>query len=355
MASTSLGERIIESIKITIRQSEEASKRLHYPGEGGERSFRSWLAKNLLETLLGWPADKIMIGERFDILLLDSDSFPVMTIETKAPGHKASRKERKDFEERLSGYGTLRSAYFTNGFEWNRLDIHSPTGVLEIRDRSDLYLDKTTAEEAEAFFLPLIPDRYFQEVPRSTRFVVNSQNTHILQALASDLDQCIKDLTSLFEREFAGLRYGKAGDQARTVVLNLFDLWCDKSLIISPSKAGERVFELFKKQDLSRYEIDKVVIEFGWNGTEANSVSDTLKSLSKTEKEDITAIITTIWPAYNTAIKNLCAQTAHVVMARALLYRVGEDQNIFQRVLSDKPLEQALATHTSSLLTNGAS
>lgn len=333
-----------------IQKTEATTNRLHYPGEGGERPFRSWLAKYLLESLFGWPADKIVIGERFDILLLDADGFPVATIETKNPRHKASKQEHEDFEKRLSGYGTLRYAYFTNGIEWNRLDIHSPTGDLEIWDRSNFFLDKATSEEAEAFFIPLAANRYFRDAPRSTRHAVSRENLHILQALATDLDQCIKELASFFERVFVELREGKVGHQAQVVVLNLFDIWCEKSLIISPRKAGERLLTLFEKQDLPPHEIDKVITEFGWNSTQSSFVSDALKTLYKAKGYDLARVVDILWPAYTTSIKNLCAQTAHIVMARVLLYRIGEDQNIFPRVLSDKPLEDVLSAHTSALL-----
>lgn len=49
------------------------------------------------------------------MLLLSDEDHALATIETKTPYHKASKKERTDFEQRLSGYPTLRTAYFTNG------------------------------------------------------------------------------------------------------------------------------------------------------------------------------------------------------------------------------------------------
>lgn len=347
-----IGDKILEAIKMIIQKSNETTRKLHYPGEGGERPFRNWLTKYLLEKLFDWPTDKIVIGERFDILLVDSDGFPVATIETKSPGHKASKQERKDFEARLSDYGTLRTAYLTNGTEWERLDIHSPTGELEIRDRSNFYLDKATTEEAEGFFIPLLADRYFQQLSRTTRHAVNSENTHILQTLAADLDQGINELSSLFEREFLELRAGKAGDQARDVLLNLFDLWCDKSLIVSPRKAGEHLLGIIEKQELAPQNIDKAITEFGWSGPQVNSVLDAIKTFSKTKPRDLSTMITIIWPIYVASIKNLCAQTAHVVMARALLYRIGEDLNIFPRMLSDKALDDTLKAPVPSIISN---
>ena len=46
---------------------------------------------------LGWPMEKVVVGERFDLLLQDADGFPVATIETKTPYHIASKKERAGF------------------------------------------------------------------------------------------------------------------------------------------------------------------------------------------------------------------------------------------------------------------
>ena len=150
-----LGNDILAALKRILQRCEEASVRLAYPGEGGERAFRGWLVGDLLGAVLGWPIERIVVGERFDLLLQDADGFPVATIETKAPYHNASEKERADFERRLSGYGSLRYAYFTSGNQWERLDIFSPTGVLEIQSRTPFDLTRSSAEEAEAFFSPL--------------------------------------------------------------------------------------------------------------------------------------------------------------------------------------------------------
>ena len=155
------GGGILKALSIILKRCEEAGIRLAYPGEGGERAFRGWLVSDFLVQLLGWPPERVVLGERFDILLQDADGFPIATIETKTPYHKATRKDREDFEARLSGFGTLRHAYFTNGDEWERLDIFSPTGALEIRDRFYFNLEKGVAEEAEAFFTPLESHRYF--------------------------------------------------------------------------------------------------------------------------------------------------------------------------------------------------
>jgi len=153
-AATSQGHAVLKTLHEILERCEKTGARLAYPGEGGERRFRGWLVSDLLAKTLGWHTDNIVVGERFDILLQDESGFPIITIETKTPYHKATAKEHADFEERLSGYGTLHTAYFTNGAEWEQLEILAPAGVQEIQSRSVLRLESATPEEAEAFFAP---------------------------------------------------------------------------------------------------------------------------------------------------------------------------------------------------------
>ena len=323
--------------------------RFDYPGEGGERPFRGWLVSDLLTKVLGWPAEKIIVGERFDLLLQDAEGFAVVTIETKTPYHKATKKEREDFEDRLSGYGTLHTAYFTNGAEWERLDILAPTGELQIRDRFTLELDAATPEEAEAFFSPLFADRHFQKVHRTSRLVVSGENPHILKSLAADLDQAIGNLASYLHLLFTGLRGVLAGEKTRSITIALFNLWCEKSLIVPPSKAAEHLAALCKKRDLNSRDIAKALTGLGLMGASVNKAAEELLSLPKPKREAPATVAEVIWPAYEQAIDKLCAQTAHVVLARSLLYRVGEDQNVFPRILSGDSLEQTLATRESAV------
>lgn len=112
-----LGKKILSCIHTILQRCEEVGEKVGYPGEGGERRFRQWIASELLEGVLGWPVKNVVVGERFDVLLLSEEDHALATIETKSPYHTASKKERLDFESRLSGFATLRTAYFTNGPE----------------------------------------------------------------------------------------------------------------------------------------------------------------------------------------------------------------------------------------------
>jgi len=103
---------IRETLERVLYTSSEATDKLNFPGEGTERPFRWWLGTEFLIGLLGWPSEKVVIGERFDVLLRDDLGFPVVTIETKGPYRKASAKEHTDFEKRLDGLWNVADGLF---------------------------------------------------------------------------------------------------------------------------------------------------------------------------------------------------------------------------------------------------
>ena len=347
-AATPQGQAVLKTLHEVLKRCEKTGARLAYPGEGGERRFRGWLVSDLLAKTLGWHTDNIIVGERFDILLQDQNGFPVVTIETKTPYHKATAKERADFEGRLAGYGTLRTAYFTNGAEWEQLEILAPAGVQEIQARSVLRLESATTEETEAFFAPLAAERYVSGAPRLARHSVRREHAHILARLAADLDHAVADLTAFLEMLLKGLRERRAGELARGVTLGLFDLWCEKSLIVSPRQAGERLAESFRKEGFAARNLPKLLAELGLTERDAiDAATDALSSLPEKARRDAAAIADALWAAYTSARRKLCAQTAHVLIARALLYRIGEDQRVFPRLLSGMDMERALAAPPS--------
>ena len=152
----------LETIRLILARHEEYRGRLNLPGEGWERAFRGWLAMDLLLQHFGWPTSRIVLGERFDILLLDEGLAPAVTIETKGPHHEASQRETEDFEARLPFYGTLRWAFFTNGEHWARLRLEAPKGIQTFAEKKTFSVEQATEKTAEAFF----------EVLKTSHFIV---------------------------------------------------------------------------------------------------------------------------------------------------------------------------------------
>ncbi len=329
----------------------EVGERVGYPGEGGERRFRGWLNSDLLQQTLNWPSKNVVVGEIFDLLLLNDDQHALATIETKTPYHKASKKEQKDFQERLSGFPTLRTAYFTNGPEWDRVDIVVSGGQLSVLERSRLDIRKESADLTERFFAPLI---YEPETggPIGQVYHVNRDNPFIgttLARLAFDLDGIVADFTEFYSRLFYGLREGRAGAPAQQVVMAVFEQWCGKSLRVTPQAAAKALTSVFKEERANPLNITRTLALLGLEGPEVPSVVESIMSLAPQRREDSAALVEALWPAFVPSVKQLCAQSAHVTLARVLLYRVGEDEKVFQRQLSGDELHKQLNLSTTDI------
>lgn len=345
-----LGDRVLGAIRRAVKRTTEVSRALPLPGEGDERPFRNWLRSNLLVPVLGWPEDSVRMGEGFDILLLDEDDKEVATIETKAPFHRANERERSDFRDRLSKLPRLRAAYFTNGPEWDRLDLIAPVGVQEIRDQVSLDVSQATAEEAESFFAPLRGDRYFHWGRRNRSLVTRSQ-PHILEQLARDLDKTVSDLAGELRFIFGLYDRGDAGAAVQKLTRDIFDDWCRRSLQAPMGQVLQALDEFLKSRHPERALATAALRDQGFTPQVAEVTADRLLALQAGEREDAERRRVALEPAYGDSVSKLCAQSAHLILARCLVYRVAEDMDLFDPLLGGEAVEGALGRRRDTITT----
>jgi len=124
--------------------------------EGGERAFRGWLVGGLLGPALGWPWERVVLGESMDILMLNWQDLPVIYIETKTPTQSIQVAHRREMDGRLDRWGSLQLAVLTNGRAWELFEpakapLPEPTSELNESD---------AAAAAHAFFGPLQASRF---------------------------------------------------------------------------------------------------------------------------------------------------------------------------------------------------
>lgn len=345
-----LGHLALRAIRRAIERTTEVSKALPLPGEGDERPFRNWLRSNLLVPVLNWPEDSVRSGEGFDILLLDEHDDEVATIETKAPFHKSTHAERDSFVERLSKLPRLRVAYFTNGPEWDRLDLIAPEGVQEIRNQMSLDISQATDEEAESFFAPLRGDRYFHWGRRNRSLVTRSQ-PHILEQLASDLDKIVGDLSDALQSMFALYDRGDAAATVQRLTRDIFDDWCRRSLQVPVSQVLGAVGHILQEPQPSRASLTTSLRDQGFIPQVAEMTADRLLSMRPNERSNPEDQRQALLLAYKDSISKLCAQSAHLLLARCLVYRVAEDMGLFDPLLGGEAMEGALAGRRDSIAT----
>ncbi|MGD0551628.1 MAG: hypothetical protein ABSB25_03140 [Sedimentisphaerales bacterium] len=143
-----------------LKRYDKYTGRLNIPGDWGERAFRGWLILDFLSTELGWPSTHIILGERFDILLLNDSLHPVVNIETKKPRSRIIQKEKKDFLNRLSMYPTLEWAFLTNGIYWGRFRLLAPEGNQKILEKAEFELEKASEKTTKEFFEVISRNHY---------------------------------------------------------------------------------------------------------------------------------------------------------------------------------------------------
>jgi hypothetical protein len=346
--SDSLGNLILSAITRVVDRTIQVGKSLPLPGEGDERPFRDWLKSHLLVTVLGWPDESVRIGEIFDILLLDEYVKPVITIETKSPYHRSTNEEQKKFRERLSSYPSLRVAFFTNGPEWERLDLVSIEGQQEIHSQDSLDISQATSERIESFFASLRGDRYFQWGRRNRSRVTRFQ-PHILEALARDLDSIVVEQTDFFVSLFDYYEQGRAGTTIRDLTRSIFDDWCRRSLQVPLQWVLNIIIPLIQSPDVDRETLANALREQGFAPNSANATVDRLLALPPEERLNTEHIRQKLVPLYHEQIGKLSAQSAHVLLARVLVYRMGEDMGLFTPLLGGEALETTLTQRRESI------
>ncbi len=350
-----------------------AKARMQVPGEGGERPLRARLCEAFLEKLVGWPPDFILSGERYDISLLNPEDQPVITIETKEPGHITARAEYEAFFLRLRHYTSIRHAYITNGSYWERYDIHAiPEDVQELTEAHfedadsatapalfedaiprkagrhlELRLNNGEAARAEEFFAPLEPAIYLDLskplAPGSHRHKLTLEKPDFIEAFSGAIRDHIADFRALFIRMFARFRAGEAGTSAATVARECFELWCERSYVLPPDSLHRRVESALASKDVSANNLARIFAgDYGFPHETAGSVGEALYAERKKKKSTPEKRKDLLWPLYEPAIRNYATQTAHVYVARLLLYRIGEDQAIFSERISGAALQLIL-------------
>ena len=94
----------------------------------------------------------------------------------------------------------------------------------------------------------------------------------------------------------------------------------------------------------------QAVRSLGFGESAAAAAADAAVALSEADRLDPAAVTHALWPAYAETSKKLCAQSAHVILARALLYRIGEDQGVFPRLLSGERMEKELIVSSAGVV-----
>lgn len=181
-----------------------------------------------------------------------------------------------------------------------------------------------------------------------TRPKLERHQPHLIEAFSGAIRDQVADFRQLFFNMFNRFRACEAGAAVAGVVRECFRLWCERSYIVPPDSLHRQVEGAFFAEDASAEKIARLLHDLGFPREVSASVSESLYAERKKKQSSPERRLELLWPSYEHAIWNYSTETAHVYAARLLLYRIGEDQGIFEERISGQVLESILAPATDS-------
>jgi hypothetical protein len=185
--------------------------------------------------------------------------------------------------------------------------------------------------------------------PRSHRHKLARHEPHLTEAFSGAIRDQVADFRQLFFIMFNRFRAGEAGSEAASAARACFERWCQRSYIVPPDSLHRQVERALVAEDSSAAKMARLLsVDFGFPREVSASVSESLYAERKKKKSTADKRLEHLWPLYEHAIWNYATQTAHVYAARLLLYRIGEDQGIFEERISGPALQGILTPTTDS-------
>ena len=176
----------------------------------------------------------------------------------------------------------------------------------------------------------------------------------IIERFSNELRGLVKDVSANLKELFEDSIDGGLGDDHRSVVAKLFDEWCSRNDVV-PLMDLHRVLirelkEIVGSQDecIRKAKIDRVIenIEDGLKASHASKENDVKSIVTKYVAEAIShgnKLEEIAWKCSKELLRSYISlfldQTAHVIIARLLVYKVMEDKGYVPKKLDNVLLD----------------
>jgi hypothetical protein len=180
------------------------------------------------------------------------------------------------------------------------------------------------------------------------RILLTRNDSAAVQHYAETTRKAVEGVASCLEPLFWAEREGRTGKAWGKTLERLFALWCEQSGIVTHERAAKAIRDT---TPVTRPELRRTVKEtLGFAGADVDGavedfVADVRAGASKPKSER--ALLRVL---YREPVRALCLESAHVTLARAVLYRILEDQHLAQIRISSDALRTALAAATGRLI-----
>ena len=153
-----------------------------------------------------------------------------------------------------------------------------------------------------------------------------------MEQLATELRQLVMDLSGNLEKLFTRYRDGKVGADVQSITIHLFARWCVESGTPPLPRIVGEINSRQRANTASASELSRFFINIGFPTSVAAEVADAVAAALMRGEPTESKIEPLCWPLYEHAVKKLCVQTAHVLVAHALLpHRGGRRVSPYER------------------------
>ena len=196
----------------------------------------------------------------------------------------------------------------------------------------------------------------------SGKLCISKDKPHIIESFVSNLNDSLKEVQEPLRRLFDAFRKGKIGGKPKEIALELFNKWSYISMFPMLNETREFICNVIKSNRRSEngfIDVNKVSRELedklpfdseavkGFTDSTIATIRKNVGVLKWSEELEkrfdeilCTAVDENIWSLYEAAVNTFILQTAHVIVGRILLYRIGIDKGVIDEIplpKSDKP------------------
>jgi N-6 DNA Methylase len=169
-----------------------------------------------------------------------------------------------------------------------------------------------------------------------------------VQHYAETTRSVVEDIAAALEPLFSTERTGQVGRQWGRDLDRLFALWCEQGGLVPQKEARSAIKAV---ENPTRTSVRKVVRkDLGFTDDAADKAVDEYVIAVRAGTDQTKALRRLLQVLYAPHIRALCLQSAHVTLARAVLYRILEDQELATERISGKALASALKAAQDGLI-----
>jgi hypothetical protein len=181
-----------------------------------------------------------------------------------------------------------------------------------------------------------------------TRLALTRDAPQHIENYAEQTRRLVDDLAAQLQVLFEDERAGRMSPTWARTLDRLFALWCEQSGIVSPDTARSVLEDVdaFSLADV----LKAVRVDLGLSSDDVGQACEEYVAHARAGRDLPRLLRRLEQRLYRSQIRSLCVQSAHVALARTVLYRVLEDRGIAQRRISGPPLAGALDAGTQGLV-----